>query len=330
MKAVIYEQYGPPEVLKLREVSRPNPKPNEVLIKVYAASVTTGDCNIRGFTYVPPGFGIIPRLMFGYKKPKKQILGTEISGVIEEVGNAVSQFKPGDEVFGIGSVSLGAYAEYVCRPESSALVLKPSTISHEEAATISFGGLTALYFLQKASIKPACKVLIRGASGGVGMFATQLARHFGAEVTGMCSNDKMEFVRSLGATQVLDYKSYEFNSQSQKYDIIMDTVVGMNSFCHMRNYLNPGGKYLAVAGGPREMFQMAITSVFGSKKVIFGSPPERKTELHFLADLAAKGQLRVPVNRIFDLEETAHAHRYFESGTKKGTVVIRVRSHNNM
>lgn len=325
MKAIVYEQYGSPEVLKLREVSKPEPKPNEVLIRAHAASVTSGDCNIRGFTYIPPGFGIIPRLMFGYRTPRKQILGTEISGVIEEVGTAVNLFKPGDEVFGIGSVYLGAYAEYVCRPESSALILKPSTVSFEEAASLSFGGLTALYFLKKAGIKPGQSILIRGASGGVGIFATQLARHFGAEVTGVCSRKKAELVRSLGASQVIDYESHEFTSQSQKYDIIMDTVVGSNSFCHMRNFLNPGGRYLAVAGGPREMLHMAVTSVFGSKKVVFGSPTERKAELEFLADLVAKNHLKVVVDKVFKLEDTKNAHLYFETGNKMGQVVIKIR-----
>ncbi len=324
MKAIVYDSYGPPEVLKLKEMPKPIPGPREVLIRVKAATVTTGDCNIRGFTYIPPGFGIIPRLMFGFRKPGKQILGTELSGVVVETGASVSLFKPGDEVFGIGSAYLGAYAEYVCRPESSALIHKPVTLSYETAASLSFGGLTALYFLQKAKIKPGESVLVRGASGGVGLITVQLARYFGACVTGICSAEKGSIVRSTGAETVLDYKDPDYQSQLKKYDIIVDTVVGHNSFCDMRKLLNPGGRYCSVAGGPKEMLQMMLTSVAGNKKVIFGSPQERKAELHFLADLVSKGQLQLFIDKSFPLEETAIAHEYFESGVKMGQVVINV------
>lgn len=324
MKAVVYDSYGPPEVLKLREVPKPIPGPREVLIRVKAATVTTGDCNIRGFTYIPPGFGIIPRLMFGFRKPGKQILGTELSGVVEEIGTSVSLFKPGDEVFGIGSAYLGAYAEYVCRPESSALIHKPATLSHESAASLSFGGLTALYFLQKANIKSGESVLVRGASGGVGLIAVQLAHYFGAGVTGICSAEKAAIVKSSGAATVLNYKDPDYKSHLKKYDIIIDTVVGQNSFCSMRKLLNSGGRYCAVAGGPKEMLQMMLTSVAGNKKVIFGSPQERKAGLQFLAELASSEQLQLFIDKSFPLEETAIAHEYFESGVKMGQVIITV------
>jgi NADPH:quinone reductase-like Zn-dependent oxidoreductase len=261
MKAMVYEKYGLPDVLQLKEVEKPTPKDNEVLIKVHAATVTTGDCNARGFTFVPPGFGALPRLMFGLKTPKIAILGTELAGEVEAIGEAVTLFKKGDQVFGIGSDRFGAYAEYTCRSEKGALAIKPSNLTYEEAAALPFGAGTALYFLRDmAKIKPGQKVLVNGASGGVGVYAVQLAKYYGAEVTAVCSAANVELVKSLGANKIIDYTKQDFTQNGETYDIIVDTVVGKTSFSRCKNSLKPKGLYLAIAGGLREMGQMVWTS----------------------------------------------------------------------
>jgi len=325
MKAIVYTEYGPGDVLHLQDVEKPTPKDNEVLIKVHAATVTTGDCNVRGFTFVPPGFGPLPRLMFGLKKPKIAILGTELAGEVEAIGEAVTMFKKGDQVFGIGSDRFGAYAEYTCRPEKGALAIKPSNLSYEEAATLPFGAGTALYFLRDmAKIKRGQKVLVNGASGGVGVYAVQLAKYYGAEVTGVCSTANLELVKSLGANKIIDYTKQDFTQNGETYDIIVDTVVGKTSFSRCKNSLKPKGLYLAVAGCLREMGQMLWTSITGGKKVIFGSSTERKEDLVFLKDLVEAGKLKPVIDRRYPLEQTAEAHRYVETGHKKGSVVITV------
>ena len=327
MKAIVYHDYGPPEVLKLEEIEKPAPKDNEVLIKVYAATVTAGDCNVRGFTFVPPGFGPLPRLMFGLRKPKKPILGTEVAGEIEAVGKNVKLFKKGDQVFGIDSNTFGAYAEYVCRPEKGALIEKPANLTYEEAAALPFGAGTALYFLRdRAKLQRAQKVLIQGASGGVGLYAVQLAKYYGAEVTGVCSSMNLELVKSLGADKVIDYIKQDFTQTGETYDIIMDIVPGKVSFSRCKNSLKPNGQYLAVAGGLREMRDMLRTSITGGRKVIFGTPSERKEELVFVKELVEAGKLRPLIDRCYPLEQIAEAHRYVDKGHKKGNVVITVTS----
>lgn len=327
MKAIVYTEYGPADVLKLKEVPKPTPRDNEVLIKVHAATVTTGDVNMRGFTFVPPGFGFLPRLMFGLRKPKKNILGVEAAGVIESIGRNVSLFKPGDQVFGINSGDIGAYAEYVCWPEKRALAIKPSTITYEEAAAVPFGAGTALYFLRDlAKIQPGQRILINGASGNVGVYAVQLAKYYGAEVTGVCSTANVELVRSLGADKVIDYTKEDFRKYGEKYNIIFDTVVGKTSFSLYENSLKPKGLYLAVAGGLREMGQMLWTSIRGGKKVLAGSPSERKDELMFIKKLIDTGKIKPVIDRRYPLEQTADAHRYVDTGRKRGSVVITVAS----
>jgi NADPH:quinone reductase-like Zn-dependent oxidoreductase len=325
MKAIVYEKYGPPDVLHLQEVEKTTPKENEVLIKVRAATVTTGDVNMRGFTFVPPGFGFLPRLMFGISKPKAAILGTEISGEVEAVGNAVTLFKKGDAVFGIGSETVGAYAEYACRAEKGALAPKPANLSFEEAAALPFGAGTALYFLRDmAKIQPGQKVLVNGASGGVGVYAIQFAKYYGAEVIGVCSTVNLELVKSLGADKVIDYTRANFTQDGEVYDVIVDTVVGKVSFERCKSSLKPRGLYLAIAGGLREMGQMLWTSVVGGKKVIFGSPTENRKDLLFIKELVEAGKLKTVIDRGYPLDQTAEAHRYVETGHKKGSVVITV------
>jgi len=328
MKAIVYTEYGPPDVLQLKDVEKPTPKDNEVLIRVYAATVTAGDVNVRGFTFVPPGFGPLPRLMFGLRKPKRTILGTELAGEIEAVGKDVKLFKKGDQVFGIGSEIFGAYAEYTCRPETGALALKPANMTYDEAAVVPFGAGTALYFLRDmAKIQRGQKVLINGASGGVGTYAVQIARYYGAEVTGVCSIANVELVKSLGADKVIDYTQEDFTQSGETYDIIVDTVVGKTSFSRCKDSLKQNGLYLAVAGGLQEAAQMLWTSIIGGKKVIFGSPTERKEDLIFIKGLVEAGKIKAVIDRRYPLDQTAEAHRYVDQGHKKGNVVITVGDH---
>jgi NADPH:quinone reductase-like Zn-dependent oxidoreductase len=325
MKAIVYTQYGSPDVLRLEDVEKPVPKENEVLIRVHAATVTAGDVNARGFTFVPPGFGPVPRLMFGLRRPRKTILGTEVAGEVEAVGKDVTLFKKGDQVFGIASGRLGAYAQYACRPETGALISKPANLTYEEAAALPFGAGTALYFLRDvAKIQRGQKVLVNGASGGVGVYAIQLAKYYGAEVTGVCSTANMELVKSLGAGKVIDYTKQDFTQNGETYDIIVDIVVGRTSFARCKDSLAPKGLYLAVAGGLKEIVQMQWTAITGGKKVLAGIPLERKEELIFIKELVEAGKIKPVIDRCYPLEQTAEAHRYVDRGHKKGNVVITV------
>jgi NADPH:quinone reductase-like Zn-dependent oxidoreductase len=327
MKAIVYEKYGPPEVFQLKEVEKPTPKDNEVLIKIYATTVTTGDVNARGFVFVPPGLRFLGRLFFGLRKPKKNILGIELAGEIEAVGKDVKLFKEGDQVFGIDGNGLSAYAEYKCMPEESVLAIKPANITYEEAAAVLNGALTALYFLKdKGNIQSGQNVLVNGASGSVGSAAVQLAKTFGAEVTGVCSTTNLELVKSLGADKIIDYTQEDFTQSDETYDIIFDTVLGKTSFSDCRDSLKQKGLYLAVAGGLKEMIQMLWTSIIGRKKVIFGGGMacERKENLLFIKELIEAGRIKPVIDKFYPLEQMVEAHKYVDKGHKKGNVVITV------
>jgi len=331
MKAILYEKYGPPEVLQLKEVSKPIPKDDEVLIRIYATAATTGDVNARGFAFVPPGLGPLARLMMGPRKPKNPIIGSVLAGEIEAAGKDVDIFGKGDQVFGVDGNAMGAYAEYVCLPQEGVLVEKPANMTYEEAAAIPFGALTAFYFLRdKGNIESGQTVLINGASGSVGTAAVQIAKSFGAEVTGVCSTRNLEMVKALGADKVIDYTKEDFTQSGETYDIIFDMVVGKTSFSDCRNSLNENGLYLAVAGGLKEAIQMLWTSVIGSKKVIFGGgiAAERKENLLIIKELIEAGKLKAVIDRSYPLEQIAEAHRYVETGHQKGNVVITVVQHN--
>ncbi len=327
MKAIVYTEYGPPDVLKLKELEKPDPKNNEVLIKIHATTATTGDVNARGFVFVPPGLRLLARLMLGLRKPKNTVLGTELAGEIEAVGKDVRSFKEGDQVFGIDGNRVGAYAEYKLLPEDGCVAIKPAHITYEEATALPNGALTALYFLKdKGNIRSGQKVLINGASGSVGIAAVQLAKYFGTEVTGVCSAKNIDLVKSLGADKVIDYTKEDFTQNSETYDIIFNTVIGKTSFSDCRKSLKQKGFYLAVAGGLKELFQMVRTSIMGGKKVIFGGglACERKENLLLIKELVEAGQLKPVIDRTYPLEQIVEAHRYVDKGHKKGNVVITV------
>jgi len=320
MKSAIYKNYGPPTVLQLTDIPKPTPADNEVLIKIHATSVTAADYRIRGFK-VSLGFWLPARMQLGLFKPKRTILGAELAGEIEAVGKDVSSFKPGDQVFGYDGSGFGAYAEYICRPEDGALAIKPANMTWEEAATVPHGALSALFFLRKGIIQSGQKVLIYGASGSVGTFAVQLAKCFGAQVTGVCSTANLEMVKSLGADEVIDYTKEDFTRSGETWDIIFDTV-GKTSFSRCKNSLNRDGRYLLTVFDIPQILQMMWTSMFGTKKVICAIATEKKEDLIFLKELAEAGKIKSVIDRHYTLEQTAEAHRYSEKGHKKGNVVI--------
>jgi NADPH:quinone reductase-like Zn-dependent oxidoreductase len=319
MKAIVYAKYGPPEVLHLQDKDKPVPKDNEVLIKIYATTVTSGDARMRR----ADPFAV--RFFNGLTAPKKiTILGNELAGKIEAVGKDVKLFITGDAVFGQTGLSLGANAEYICLPEDGSLAIKPANITYEEAASIPFGGSTSLHFLRKANISKGQKVLIYGASGSLGTAAVQLAKYFGAKVTGLCSTANMELVRSLGADQVIDYTREDFTRSGLTYDIIFDTV-GTSPFSGCIKSLNEKGVYLrAVHMTLPPVLRGLWTSVLSSKKVIGGIAIERKENIIFLKELIEAGKLKPVIDKVYPFEQTAEAHRYVDTGRKKGNVVIRV------
>jgi NADPH:quinone reductase-like Zn-dependent oxidoreductase len=317
MKAIVYTKFGPPEVLHLQDVAKPTPKANEVLIKIYATTVVKEDPDMRA----SPGFN-------GFLKPRNPMLGQELAGEIEAIGRDVTRFKPGDQVFGFDM--FGTYAEYKCMPENGALAIKPTNISYEEAASVPNGALTALPFLRdKGTIQSGQTVLIYGASGSVGTAAVQLAKYYGAEVTGVCSTANLEWVKSLGANQVIDYTQEDFTENGKTYDIIFDTV-GKRSFSECKGSLTDEGIYLATVPTPVMMLQALWTAKSGSKKVKFvaaGLRPAREKirDLVFLTELIEAGKMKAVIDRRYPLEQMAEAHSYVEQGHKKGNVVITLR-----
>ena len=324
MKAIVYERYGPPEVLQLREVPTPVPKANEILIRVHAVAVTAGDANMRGFTFVPRGFGPVPRLMFGLTKPRKQILGLNMSGEVEAIGKNVTLFKTGDQVFGSTESVLGAYAEYVCLPEDGVLALKPPGTSHEEASTYAFGAQTALYFLRNlGKVTSGQRVLISGASGSVGTFAVQLAKHFGAHVTAVCSTSHLNLVKSLGADAVIDYTKEDFTQNGVKYDAILD-VTGKVPFSRLKDSLTTNGVHLAVQASVPDFARVLWTSIRGGRKIKAGVAMANKEDLQFFKQLMDARKIQAVIDKAYPLEKAVDAHRHVDSGHKKGNVVLSI------
>jgi 2-desacetyl-2-hydroxyethyl bacteriochlorophyllide A dehydrogenase len=324
MKAMVCTKYGPPEVLQLQEVEKPTPKDGEVLVKIYATTVTVADSRVRGFR-VPPSFWLPARLALGLRKPKRAILGTDFAGEIVQTGTGVSSFKTGDQVFGnSGHTRFGANAEYVSLPENSAIVLKPKNVTYEEAAAIPFGGMTALYFLKKAKIQIGQKVLIYGASGAVGTAAVQLARYFGAEVTGVCSTANMALVKSLGADTVIDYTKEDFTKSGVTYDVIFDAV-GKSSFAGCMRSLKKDGIYLQAVAAPALSVRMRWTALTSSKTLLGGTATPKTEDLMYLKELVEAGKIKPVIDRSYPLEHIVEAHRYVDTGHKKGNVVIKVK-----
>jgi NADPH:quinone reductase-like Zn-dependent oxidoreductase len=317
MKVADYIEYGSPEVLRLREIKKPVPKDNELLIKVFATTVSSGDARLRR---ADP---FLVRLFNGLTRPKKMtVLGNELAGRVEAVGKEITQFKGGDYIFG-QAANLGAHAEYICLTEGE-VADKPANLSFEEAAAIPFGGNTALHFLKKGEIQPGQKVLIYGASGSVGTAAVQLARYFGAEVTGVCSTANIELVESLGADTVIDYTSEDFTKRGQKYDIIFDTV-GKSPFAGSIRSLKDSGRYVrAVHISPAAIGKGIWTSVTTNKKVIAGVAEERKENLEFLKERAEAGEFKPVIDRRYPFSQIVEAHRYVDNGHKKGNVVVTI------
>jgi len=320
MKAIVYERYGSPDVLQLKDIEMPTPKGNEVLIKVYATTITSGDWRVRSLN-VPAGFGIIMRLVFGISKPRQPVLGTELSGVVESVGSAVRSFKIGDQVFAFNDAGMGCHAEYKCMPEDGMMALKPPSLSFDEAAALSFGGTTALDFLRRGKLQRGERILINGASGGVGTAAVQLAKYFGADVTGVCSTANLDLVASLGADHVIDYTQEDFTKNGNAYDVIVDTV-GNAPFSRTKYSLSKNGRLLMVISDLLGLLQATWVSITSSRKIIAGPATVRLEDLHFLAGLAEAGQFKPVMDRRYTFEQFVEAHRYVDTGRKKGNVSL--------
>jgi len=331
MKAIVYTEYGPPDVLQLKEVEKPTPRDNEILIRIYATPVSYGDIIARNFKKISPRKFTMPlplwlptRIFFGFRKPRKKILGSEFAGEIEAIGKDVKLFRKGDQVFGYRGSSFGANAEYLCMPEDGCVAIKPANMTYEEAAAVPYGALMALTILRKVNIQSGQKVLINGASGGIGSAAVQLAKsHFGAEVTGVCSTPRLELVKSLGADKVIDYTKEDFTTSGETYDLIFD-ILGKSSFSRCKSSLKQNGRYLLASFKMRQLFQMLWTKIIGSKKVICALATDKTEDLIFIKELVEAGKIKTVIDRCYPLEQIAEAHSYVEKGLKKGHVVITV------
>jgi NADPH:quinone reductase-like Zn-dependent oxidoreductase len=303
MKAIICTKYGPPEVLKIMDVEKPSPKNNEVLTRIYATTVSSGDCRMRSFK-VPLSLWLPARIALGLRKPRKPIQGLWLAGEIEETGNEVNKFKIGQQIYARTlDLKLGANAEYICLPEDCIIGLKPKNLTYEEAVSIPFGGITALYFLRKTNIKKGDKVLIYGASGSVGISAVQLGKYFGAEIYAVCSNENIELVKKYGADKAIDYKKESINDIKDRFDVVFDAVGKINKSIGEK-LLKEKGNYISV-----------ITS---------GHAQGGSTELNYLTELVEKNYLKPVIDKCYPFEQIVEAHRYVDTGHKKGNVVITI------
>ncbi len=322
MKAFVYRRYGGPDVVELAEVPKPVPRDNEVLVRIHATTVTSGDWRVRTL-HVPTGLGLVARLAIGFTRPRQPIMGSEMAGTIESVGKDVTRFRVGDEVFGFPGGAMGCHAQYRTMPEDGRIARKPANLSFEEAASLPFGASTSLHYLRKARIKAGDAVLVIGASGGVGSAMVQLAKHFGAQVTGVTSTNNLALVASLGADRVIDYTREDFTARGETYDIVVDTV-GKTPFARCRSVLKDKGRLLAVAAGMPEMLASVWAPLTGSRRVIAGPAEERVGDIPDIAALAEAGALKPVIDRRYRFAQMPEAHAYVETGRKRGSVVVSV------
>lgn len=330
MKALTYKAYGSPDVLEVQEFEKPTPADNEILIKIQATNINFGDMFVRNFKAVSPRQFTMPALLWlptritlGINKPNIKILGSEFAGDVVAIGKDVTRFKVGDPVLGYRGITMGASAEYLCVAEDSLVVHKPDNIRYEEATTVPYGALTAISLLRKANIQAGQKVLINGASGSIGSAAVQLAKHYGAEVTGVCGTARMEMVKALGADHVVDYSQEDFTQNGETYDLILD-VLNKSSFDKCKHSLNSGGIYLLASFKFKQLRQMLWTSFFGDKKVICALSDESLDDMLAIKDLVDTGAIKAVIDRCYPIEQAAEAHRYIEAGHKRGSVVLKV------
>jgi NADPH:quinone reductase-like Zn-dependent oxidoreductase len=323
MKAAIYRKYGPPEVVTLADLPMPVPKDNEVLIRIHATTVSSADWRARSLV-MPRGFGPFARLAFGLTGPRQPVLGSELSGEVTAIGSKVTRFKPGVQVFAFTDFAMGCHAEYRVMKETGLILPKPANLSWEEAAALCFGGTTALSFLRtKGKVKSGDKVLVVGASGAVGSAAVQIARHFGAEVTAVCSTANLDLMRRIGAAKVIDYTAGDFTATGETFDIILDAA-GTAPYPRIAHMLKPGGRLLVVLGTLKQALRLDAPSRRSGKKSIAGVVMTRLADLQQLADLAASGAFKPVIDRVYPLESAAEAHAYVDQGHKRGSVVLRV------
>jgi NADPH:quinone reductase-like Zn-dependent oxidoreductase len=326
MQAIVWTQYGPPEGLQLQDVPQPTPRDHEILVKVHATTVTAGDTEMRSLKF-PLILQIPMRLYAGLSKPTRiPILGQELAGEVAAVGQAVTQFKPGDQVFAATGPGFGAYAEYICLPEESdegVVALKPPGMSYAEAAAVPFGGLEALHFLKKANIQPGERVVVNGAAGSIGTFGVQLAKYYGAEVTAVDSAEKHAMLRTIGADHVIDYRAQDFTRNGEQYDVIFD-VMGTSAFRRGVQSLKPGGRYLLANPRLWQVIAGLGLRLTGSKRVIAQTAQRTRSDLLFLKKLIESGDIKTVIDTCYPLAQTAEAHRRAESGQKQGHIVITV------
>ena len=329
MKACVFTEYGPPDVLRLKEVQKPIIKENEILIRVKAVPVNSADTLIRNFRAVTPKkfhmpflFWVIGKIAFGISKPKVTILGSEFSGVIDEVGRAVKNYKKGDEVFGYCGPRMGAYAEFLRVPKKGVFTFKPTTLTHEEASTLPYGSIMAFNILKRIDVRPGQKILVNGASGGIGPQIVQIAHnHFGANVTGVCGTKRIEYVKSIGADSVIDYTKEDFTQNNVEYAFIID-ILGKLSLSRCKKSLSENGKMLFISFKSLKVFQMLWTMLFCKRKAICVIVNEKVEDLISIKEFVEAGIIKAVIDRTYPLEQASEAHRYSESGMKKANVVI--------
>lgn len=328
MKAIIWTEYGPPEVLQVGEVDKPHPKEDQILVRIQAAGVTAGDCEMRRLA-LPLGLGLPIRLYAGLLRPNRiKILGQELAGVVESIGTTVSNYQPGDEVYGSTGFGFGAYAEYICLPAEpgdaqGVLALRPRDLTPEQAAVVPTAGLEALHYLREGNASPGTKVLVVGGGGSIGSYAIQIAKHFGAQVTAVDRPEKLELMRSLGAEQVVDCTTEDISTIPARFNLVID-VVGRKGIAQRLKLLKPGGKYFLAYAQPRDLLLSLWISLTSTKRLRIESSSQRKSDLEYLTNLIESNQLKPQIDRTFPLEDAAGAHHYAESGKKLGNIALRV------